>query len=186
MKKLAFIALVSTLAILGCTSGRVVVIGESEPAPIPNPDYGRKMAAQKHTESGKKFLKKKKYSKAEREFLTAIELDSNNYEAHYYLGLTYYRWKKYYDSVEYFRLAIELNPEDPGWVSRTRAYIGLAFEYERDYDRAEREFYLAMTVDPSNKEAHSCWERVRYKYKEHRGEHEDEDDDDDEHEEDDD
>lgn len=187
MRKLILTALICAVTVIGCTSGRVVIVGESESSPSVNKNQGRVIAAQRHVENGKKFLKRKKYGKAEREFLTAIELDPRNYEAHYYLGLTCHRWKKYHDSIEYFQLAIELNPEDPDWVSQVRLYLGLSFEYTRDYDRAEKEFYLAMTIDPSNKEARHCWERVKYKYKKHHKEkdHDDYDDDDDEDEEDD-
>ncbi|OGC79833.1 MAG: hypothetical protein A2145_03540 [candidate division Zixibacteria bacterium RBG_16_40_9] len=185
MKKLILIALVSILAIGGCTSGRIVIVGESESTPATPKNQGRVIAAQKHVESGKKFLKKKKYQKAEREFLAAIELDPRNQEAHYYLGLTYYRWKKYDDCREPFLVAIKLNPDDPDWVCQVRIYLGLSFEYERDYDRAEREFYLAMTLNPSNDEAKHCWERVKYKHKKHY-KHDDDDDEEDEDEEDDD
>ncbi len=177
MKKLIWMGLISAFLFLSCTSGRVVIVGESESAPATPKNQGRVIAAQKHVDSGKKFLNKQKYQKAEREFLTAIELDPRNQEAQYYLGLTYYRWKKYDDCIEPFQVAIQLNQDDPNWVCQIRVYIGLAFEYERDYERAEREFYLAIQLDPDNDEARHCWERVKYKHKKHY-KHDDGDDDD--------
>lgn len=176
MKKLIWIIFFSALIVSGCTSGRIVIVGESEtPA---NPDQGRAIAAQRHVDLGKKFLKNKKYHKAEAEFLAAIELDDGNYEANYYLGLTYYRWKKYHSCIEPFQVAIQLNSRDPEWVCQIRVYLGSAFESERDYERAEREFYLAIQLDPDNDEARHSWERVKYKDKKHY-KHDDDDDEED-------
>jgi len=179
MKRIISIGLFLMAATLACSSGRVIVVAESETRPgNTKSEQGRAIAAQKHVDRGVKYLDRGKYEKARKEFSIAIELDPQNYEAHYYLGLTYYRWRKYDDGIDYFRVAIRLHPDDPVWVSQVRIHLGLSFEYIRKYERAEREFYAALTLDPTNREARHCWERVKYR---HHNDDEDDDKDEDDH-----
>ncbi len=70
--------------------------------------------------------------------------------------------------MDYFRLAIDLNPRDKVWVSKVRLYIGITFENQGRYRDAEREYQMSMSLNPGNREASERWERVskKAKYKE--------------------
>ena len=180
MKKL-FLLLMSVAviaALSGCAGRKVVIIQTEEPAP-PAKGPGQVMAAQKHVDNGLKQLNKGHYKQAAEQFHLAIEKDPNNWEAHYYLGLTYQRWKRYNESMDYFRLAIDLNPRDKVWVSKVRLYIGITFEYQGRYRDAEREYQMSMSLNPGNREASERWERVskKAKYKENERYKKDKDED---------
>jgi|GEM_PF-824427 len=190
MKRLSllFMSLVVIAVLSGCASRKVVIIQTDGPAP-PAKSPGQVMAAQKHVDNGLKQLNKGHYKQAAEQFHLAIQKDPNNWEAHYYLGLTYQRWKRYNESMDYFRLAIDLNPRDKVWVSKVRLHIGITFESQGRYRDAEREYQMSMSLNPNNREASERWERIskKAKYKEQeryqKDKHDHDNDDDPDHEE---
>jgi Flp pilus assembly protein TadD len=149
----------------GCASKKVVVVQQGGQTAGGADNQGLVIASHKLTENGKKFLRKGKYAQASQQFELAIEKDPTNWEAHYYLGLTYQQWKKHVDAVRCFRKSIDLHPQDKVWVSRVRVHIGVSFEYSGNYRDAEREYQLAMTLDPDNGEASHKWKSVSKKNK---------------------
>ncbi len=167
MKRFAvlLLSLATLAAFSGCTTRKVVIVETEKPAPPPAKNKGQAIASQKHVDNGLKQLNKGHYKQATEQFRLAIDKDPRNWEAYFYLGLTYQRWKKYNDSIEHFRLAIEYNSGDKVWLSRVRLHIGISLEYIGRYRDAEREYQMAMTLNPKNKEASERWERVSKKVK---------------------
>lgn len=118
------------------------------------------VAAWKHIKNGRKHLDRGQYKQAVHDFELALQKDHKSWEAHYYLGLTYQRWKRHFDAVRYYRLALGLNSSDQIWCSKVRVYVGTSLEYLGKYWDAEKEYQLAMTLDPGNKEASSKWRKI--------------------------
>ncbi|HKZ22640.1 MAG TPA: tetratricopeptide repeat protein [candidate division Zixibacteria bacterium] len=165
-----FLVVLALLTVSGCSTRRVVVVQKSSPPPpaAKNPaakNYGQTVASQKHVNNGVKHLNRGNYAKAAKEFNKAIAADPNNWEAHYYLGLTYHRWKRYHESVNSYRAAIDLNRNDNRWVSKVRFNIGLALEYAGKYEEARNEYKLAVTLNPENRDAYNRLEKLKAKKK---------------------
>ena len=160
-----FLVVAALLSLSGCTTRRVVVV-QKTPPPLPAAkNYGQTVASQKHVNNGVKQLNRGNYAKAAKEFNKAIAADPNNWEAHYYLGVTYHRWKRYHESVNSFRVAIDLNRNDNYWVSKVRFNIGLALEYAGKYEEAQNEYKLSVTLNPDNRDAYNRLEKLKTKKK---------------------
>ncbi len=168
MKKITtfalFLVLAVSLSFSGCTTRKVVVV-ENEAPPPSAKNYGQTVASQKHVQNGIKHLNRGNYPKAAKEFNRAIAADPNNWEAHFYLGVTYQRWRHYHESVRPFRTAIQLNQDDHRWVSKVRVHLGVTLEYTGNYEEARNEYNLAVTLNPDNKEAVSRLEKLKEKKK---------------------
>lgn len=184
MKRLSIllVSLFALAALSGCASRKVVIIQTEKPGPPAAKNKGQAIASQKHVDNGLKQLNKGHYKQAADQFRLAVDKDPSNWEAHYYLGLTLQRWKRYRESTDYFILAIDLNPRDKVWVSKVRLHLGITLEYQGRYRDAEREYQLAMSLNPRNKEASERWQRVskknKHKAKErHKKDKDDQDDD---------
>ncbi len=165
MKKLV-IFLCSLGLILGMTScsKRIIIVDKTKPVSAPK-NYGRVVASQNHLKNGKKFLNRGNYAKAMHEFNKAIEADPNNWEAHYYRGITYQKWHRYRESVPEFKMAIELNKNDDIWVSRVRVSLGYSYELKGDLVEADGEYKIAVGLDPKNKAAFKAQQRIKDKLK---------------------
>lgn len=160
-----FLVVLALLTVSGCSTRRVVVVQKTSTPPPAAKNYGQTVASQKHVNNGVKHLNRGNYAKAAKEFNKAIAADPNNWEAHFYLGVTYHRWKRYYDSCEYFRTAIDLNHTDNRWVSKVRVHLGVSLEYVGNYEEAQNEYKLAVTLNPDNKEAYDRLEKLKAKKK---------------------
>ncbi|OGC92305.1 MAG: hypothetical protein A2142_05855 [candidate division Zixibacteria bacterium RBG_16_48_11] len=167
MKRLSilFISLFALAALSGCANRKIVIVNTDQPAPPAAKNKGQAIASQKHLDNGLKQLNKGHYKQASDQFRLAIDKDPSNWEAHYYLGLTFQRWKRYRESTDYFLVAIDLNPRDKVWVSKVRLHLGITLEYQGRYRDAEREYQLSMSLNPRNTEASERWERVSKKNK---------------------
>jgi len=160
-----FLVVLALLTVSGCSTRRVVVVQKTSPPPPAAKNYGQTVASQKHVNNGVKHLNRGNYAKAAKEFNKAIAADPNNWEAHYYLGLTYHRWKRYHESVNSFRVAIDMNRNDNRWVSKVRVHLGVSLEYVGNYEEAQSEYKLAITLNPENKEAYQRLEKLKAKKK---------------------
>lgn len=166
MNLILFLVFTVALSFSGCTTRKVVVVEKESPPPPPAANnYGQSVASQKHVQNGIKHLNRGNYPKAAKEFDRAIAADPNNWEAHFYLGVTYQRWRHYHESVRPFRTAIELNRDDYRWVSKVRVHLGVTLEYTGNYEEARNEYNLAVTLNPDNKEAVSRLEKLKEKKK---------------------
>src|SRR6187401_287548 len=64
----------------------------------------------KYLESGRKYLKEKKYREASIEFRNALQADPGFVDAHYQLGLTYMQLSQYREAYQEFVRVADLKP----------------------------------------------------------------------------
>jgi tetratricopeptide (TPR) repeat protein len=83
------------------------------------------------------------FTKAEKEYLRAIELDPDYAIAHQWYGACLEVMGRRSEAIAERKQALELDP-----VSPTHNFsVGLAFYYARDYDRAIEQFQKALELD---------------------------------------
>ncbi len=164
-EKVKFLIIISLLlTFLSCTSRKVVVIGKS-PHPPSAKNYGQKVASGNHLQNGMKFFRKEKFSKALQEFKKAVDEDPSNWEAFYYLGLTYQKMGYYKKSISSFEMAIELNKGNKVWISEIRVCLGRSYESLGNFEKAKAQYLSALSLDPTNKKASNGYSRVKRKNK---------------------
>jgi Flp pilus assembly protein TadD len=79
-------------------------------------------------------------------FNTAVDLDEEHEEAHYYLALALMDQKRHEEAEAHFRRSIDLK----GNVSRTHADFAELLHHMGRKEEAETEYRHAMELDPSN------------------------------------
>jgi superkiller protein 3 len=79
-------------------------------------------------------------------FTTAVELDEEHEEAHYYLALALMDLKRHQEAERHFRRSIELKDD----VSRTHADFAELLHHTGNKEEAEAEYRQALELDPSN------------------------------------
>ncbi|UCC92992.1 MAG: tetratricopeptide repeat protein [Thermoplasmata archaeon] len=79
-------------------------------------------------------------------FTTAVELDEEHEEAHYYLALALMERKRHEEAEVHFRRSIDLK----GNVSRTHADFAELLHHMGRKEEAEAEYRQALELDPSN------------------------------------
>ena len=72
---------------------------------------------------GLNWYNKGKYGEAMLQFLKALELNPNHYDARFHLGITYYMANRVDEAIVELNKAIDINPKDP------KAYYNIAFAY---------------------------------------------------------
>ncbi len=68
--------------------------------------------AEAHASRGYALTMNSKYAESEVEFKSAIEIDPQLYEAHYYMGRSYFAEGKHHEAVDAFRMAAAIRPDD--------------------------------------------------------------------------
>jgi len=90
-------------------------------------------------------IKSKNFDKAIEYSRRALDLDEIFIEAHYHIGLAYYKKKKYDAAIENFQKAVNFNEKHVNsWNS-----MGLAYEAKEDYDNALVKLNKAVEIDSS-------------------------------------
>ncbi len=79
-------------------------------------------------------------------FTTAVELDEEHEEAHYYLALALMDQKRHNEADSHFRRSIELKDN----VSRTHADYAELLHHMGRKEEAEGEYRRALELDPAN------------------------------------
>ncbi len=101
-------------------------------------------------EKGKLALYKNNYQAALPYFNETIELDSDNFEAYYYRGLTYLYLSELEKAIEDFTASIKYNPDFPDSYNNR----GLAYNYLEKFHEALSDFTQAIKLDPQFAEAY--------------------------------
>jgi len=99
------------------------------------------------TQSGFAFLNLKKMNQAEEMFQIAVELDPEESSA--YLGLSECSRSKrqYREQLLYVKMAREIIPENTQILN----YLGIAYQCNRDFKRAEQAYLASLKADPHNR-----------------------------------
>ncbi|MEW6041706.1 MAG: tetratricopeptide repeat protein, partial [Elusimicrobiota bacterium] len=89
----------------------------------------------------------KKYKKAEKNFLKAIELKPDMVDSHFYLGVIYEQTEKFEKAIPYFKKTIELESKN----SNALNYLGYSFaDRGINLDEAETLIKKALEIEPDN------------------------------------
>ena len=93
-------------------------------------------------------------------FALAVEIDSTNWQAHYFLGLVYLKQFDGTSAIAALHAALTHAPE----ASRERALIYLAlgelWEQQGDYSRAKLGYHTALNLDPGSSRAQAGLKRL--------------------------
>jgi tetratricopeptide (TPR) repeat protein len=105
---------------------------------------------QKLLESGQRYFDKSEYSAASIEFRKAIQVDPKFAEAHYRLGLTYWRLHNWQEAYRSLRTAANLNPQNIASLLELAAME----TGTRNNEDARQDIQQILVVDPNNAKAH--------------------------------
>ncbi len=112
--------------------------------------------AEAHVARGVAALLRKSYEEAEREFRTAIRLDSTLFEAYYFFARGFYAQGKMDHAVYWFRRACEARPEDyqaPALLGSALRGLGLKKESDETYRRCVEMARKHLEVNPGDTRA---------------------------------
>ena len=84
----------------------------------------------------------------------ALEIDPQNAEAHYYLGVYYYKVNLYDEAIREISQAIDLNVSIAS-SAEALTYLGLALADKGRFEEAISEYKRAMEFDPKNPIIHN-------------------------------
>jgi tetratricopeptide (TPR) repeat protein len=105
---------------------------------------------QRMLESGQRYFDKSEYSAASIEFRKAIQVDPKFAEAHYRLGLTYWRLQNWQEAYRALRTAANLNPQNVAPLLELAAMeAGM-----RKNEDARQDILQILGVEPNNAKAH--------------------------------
>jgi superkiller protein 3 len=79
-------------------------------------------------------------------FSSAVELDDEHEEAHYYLALSLQELKRPEEAERHYRLSIELKDNE----AKTHADLAELLHHQGRKEEAEIEYRLALDLDPAN------------------------------------
>ena len=86
------------------------------------------------------------HEKALERFKRAAEMEPNDSDVHYFLGMAYSRLKDYSSAITAFERVLELDPKNP----KVRYEVGMAYFLSGDYQRAAGSLKRARKDDLSN------------------------------------
>src|SRR5262249_16145864 len=105
---------------------------------------------QRLLESGQRYFDKSEYSAASIEFRKAIQVDPKSAEAHYRLGLTYWRLQNWQEAYRSLRTSANLNPQ---YVDALLQLAAMETGMRKNED-ARQDIQQILGIDPNNATAH--------------------------------
>ena len=109
---------------------------------------------------GKKELASERFSRAAHQLQGAIEIDSSNPFAYFYLGLARFRSTRFAEAADLFQRASDLFGEMTNWKADSLAFRGESLEKMNRMAEAHRSFEDALLIDPQNSRADEGLKRV--------------------------
>ncbi len=85
------------------------------------------------------------YEKARNIFKKTIEIDPNNYRAHYNLGIAYFNLGEMKKAKNAYKMAIKIKPD----YKHCHYNIGLIYEAKGDFEQALHQYEKALKIDPN-------------------------------------
>ncbi|MCH9032070.1 MAG: tetratricopeptide repeat protein [candidate division Zixibacteria bacterium] len=167
-KNVAAIGLVVALAVTvsGCGAKRTTIIvrgetkvGTADQSQAKN--KGQIVASDRHFKQGLKFYQANKYKQAIKSFRKSIEKNPQNWESHYYLGLSLHDTKEFVMARKRFDIAVKHAPKDNHIQARIFIAVALSLESVGKTHEAGNYFSLALKYQPKNKKARSGLDRMR-------------------------
>lgn len=110
--------------------------------------------------AGKEQYLKGDYRQAAKHLLRAITNNRQNWEAHYYLGLTQQKLNKYDQAVESFRTSLRYCSPDRQATARINYALGASYEKLGYLPKAREQYANAVTLWPDFTEAKDAVARL--------------------------
>lgn len=123
----------------------------------------RRAASLRLVEQGRIDLFRSLYERAAQQLSKAIEVDSTNPYAYFYLGVTRFRVSRFEEASELFLRAANLFSDLDAWKAEAMAYRGESFEKSGRFPEAKQAFEEALRIDSSNLRAHDGLSRLQEK-----------------------
>jgi len=99
------------------------------------------------------------YEKATHTFKRIIYLSSNNYRAHYNLGIAYYNLGEMENAKNSFETALKIKPD----YKYCFYNLGLIYEAIENYEEALKNYEQALKIDPNFNYARVAQSQIRQK-----------------------
>lgn len=106
---------------------------------------------QDHFERGREFLRKGEYGEAKKEFITSLELNPDNPEAHNNLGIIFQKEGNLQRAEEEFLKALKEHPSSEKILNN----LGLNCYLMGKWDRALSYYQSALKINPENLETYN-------------------------------
>ena len=108
-----------------------------------------------YLEEGRNHFEKRSYELALRNFLDALELDKNNPETHYYLGIVYARMGKYEWAVDYLQKVFD---SELAYINKihTSMILGYIYTILERYDEALEMFRSIIDLGLESAQAYAA------------------------------
>lgn len=87
---------------------------------------------------------------AQKEYILITNLEPENYEAYFQIGVLFYKRNLFDNSVAYFQKALRINPQH----SDTHFYLGMLYFNTGRYEEAQASLNKALQYNPRNLKAH--------------------------------
>ena len=127
---------------------KLVPTGEKELADLTFADVGELAAAGNAFSKGMVYYEAGEYGKAAAQFQAAVEEDSTDVEAYFYLGMSY-RGNRPFDAIDAFKRAVRLDPE----YKEAYCNLGIVYNSQDMFKRAIDALREATELDPDYNEA---------------------------------
>jgi Flp pilus assembly protein TadD len=163
MKRICIILLAVLFFIIGCQSKTVVIKSRPVETKQSAINKGQATSSDNHLAQGIKLYTAAKYKQASKHFIRAISKNKNNWEAHYYLGLTLQKQGRFDQSIGSFKYAQEYAPKDNLIRSRICYSLGLSWENEGYFARAGELYIQAAKLNPKHDKAKAGIGRTKLK-----------------------
>jgi hypothetical protein len=113
--------------------------------------------ARAYTEIGSALVLLGKHAEALVRLKSAIEIDPNYDEPHYFMGLAYRTMKQLDNARREFETALQINPKH----MRARGNLGLVLTEQGDLTAASEQFQTALRLNPQDEIARDMLARIR-------------------------
>ena len=84
-------------------------------------------------------------------FIQAIKIDSNYIDAHYNLGIVYFRLEEFDKSIKCYEKAIKIDPNNLD----SHNNLGVTFAKLKNFKKAVSCYKKVIEIDPNNSEAYN-------------------------------
>ncbi len=101
------------------------------------------------------YLNKDEEKKAKESLQKALEINPRSSYVHTSYGNMYYLLGQHEKALDHYKYAQELDPTRPALYIRTGCVYIVASNPLKDYDKARRDFWNALVLDPNNNAAQS-------------------------------
>jgi tetratricopeptide (TPR) repeat protein len=149
--------------ITGCTTRTAIIKTHPTDDAGQSMQSGKKVASTGHLEQGKRLYYRGKYNQAIKHLIRAIANDRKNWESYYFLGLSQQKKKQYDRSIGSFNNSLKYCPPNPLIQAKVHFSLGLSWEQEGYFHRAQEKYVLALDFNPKYTNAKMGIDRVKAK-----------------------